>query len=70
MSRHSCPSNKVIEYLYEEMSETEKEKWVPIFFQNQSSAEELNEFLNIKEQLDEIQVKPSQSCISKILSFL
>ena len=69
MLNHSSPENKIIEYLYQEMPEAEKEIWVPKFFEETSLHEEFNQMLDIKEQLDELTVSPSRSCIDKILSF-
>lgn len=70
MSKHFCPTrNKTIKYLYQEMSEPEKEEFVPVLFQNEELEEEFCELLNVKEQLDQIELSPSKNCIQNILEF-
>ncbi len=59
----------MVKYLYKEMSETEKEAFVPTVFQKEDLLNEFNEMLNMKEQLDKLTLEPSQKCIDSILEF-
>ena len=61
--------NKIIKYVYKELSEDERAELVPELFQHNQLNEELNELLTIKEQLDHIELSPSKKCIDNILSF-
>ena len=61
--------NKIIKYIYKELTEKERAEVVPEVFQDHQLNEELNELLTLKEQLDQIELSPSQSCIDSILDF-
>ncbi|MFT5618914.1 MAG: hypothetical protein ACI85I_002149 [Arenicella sp.] len=59
----------MVKYLYKEMSEIEKEAFVPEVFRQEDLQNEFNEMLNMKEQLDNLTLQPSQKCIDSIMEF-
>lgn len=61
--------NKIIKYIYKELTEEERAELVPELFQENQLNEELNELLTLKEQLDQAELAPSNQCIDNILSF-
>lgn len=61
--------NKIIKYIYKELTEKERAEVVPEVFQDQQLNEEFNELLTLKEQLDSIELSPSQACVNSILDF-
>lgn len=61
--------NKIIKYVYKELSEEDRAELVPELFQQSQLNEELNELLTLKEQLDHIELAPSKKCIDNILSY-
>jgi len=61
--------NKIIKYIYKELTEEERADLVPELFQDNQLNEEFNELLTIKEQLDQIELAPSKECIDNILNF-
>ena len=61
--------NKIIKYIYKELTEKERMEVVPELFQDQQMNEEFNELLTLKEQLDQVEFAPSDDCINQILSF-
>lgn len=61
--------NKIIKYIYKELTEEERAELVPELFQDNQLNEDFNELLTMKEQLDQIELSPSKQCIDKVLSF-
>ncbi|MGB0523019.1 MAG: hypothetical protein ACPGJS_08670 [Flammeovirgaceae bacterium] len=61
--------NNIIKYIYKELTEGERAELVPELFQNNQLNEELNELLTLKEQLDQVELTPSEKCVDNILNY-
>ncbi|MBN3584771.1 hypothetical protein JYB64_20435 [Algoriphagus aestuarii] len=60
--------NDLIRYIYQEMTEVEQEKLVQALHQDESLMQEYVEMLSTLEQLDQIQLQPSEKVVNAIKS--